>query len=216
MEHYRSIRPSTIISIYLFLSIIFDATQCRTLWLLNDTGAIAPLFTVMLATKVTLFILEIQGKQKLLYTKWKSMSAEATSGIVGRGVFWWLNSLLMRGFKASLSMATLDVIDEQLSSKRLLDKMCASGAKKRSGVFHKYRLFLSVCETIKGTLLKAIPGRLCLIGFKFAQPLLLNRAVKYIQTRKKDDPDDQNTGYALIGAVALVYLGYAVSHTHTY
>lgn len=58
-------------------------------------------------------------------------------------------------------------------------------------------------------LLSAAFPRLCLIGFTFAQPFLINRAIEFAVT-----PESQpynNVGYGLIGAYVLVYSGLAVS-----
>ena len=65
----------------------------------------------------------------------------------------------------------------------------------------------------KWSLLSAIIPRLCLTGFTFAQPFLVNRVLKFIT-----EPDDRNTdniGSGLIGAYALVYLGIGVGYRMT-
>lgn len=53
----------------------------------------------------------------------------------------------------------------------------------------------------------AIPARLCLIGFNFAQPFLINRVISILQGSDSETPDNR---YGLIGATALIYLGIAV------
>lgn len=165
----------------------------------------------MLAAKILLFGLEVQEKRKLLIEQWKNASPEATSGVIARSVFWWLNDLLIRGFKRSLSMETLYPSDGGLSSEELLKKILKQEKKKRHGIFHKHRLLLSVLQTVRGTFSLAIPGRLALMVFQFAQPFLLNRTVKYIEDRDSSGKESVNAAYGLIGAVAIVFLGYAVS-----
>lgn len=108
-------------------------------------------------------------------------------------------------------METLYPSDGGLSSEELLKKMLAQEKKKRHGIFHKHRLLLSVLHTVRGTFSLAIPGRLALMAFKLAQPFLLNRTVKYIEHRDNSGKENVNTAYGLIGAVAIVFLGYAVS-----
>jgi ATP-binding cassette subfamily C (CFTR/MRP) protein 1 len=49
--------------------------------------------------------------------------------------------------------------------------------------------------------------RVCLIGFNYAQPFLISSAIDYIS----QPTGDRNTGYGLIAATALIYLGIAVS-----
>lgn len=53
----------------------------------------------------------------------------------------------------------------------------------------------------------AVP-RLLLIGFKFAQPLLILRLTSFLD---KAESTNKNFGYGLIGATGLIYLGLAVS-----
>ena len=53
----------------------------------------------------------------------------------------------------------------------------------------------------------AIP-KLLLIGFLYAQPLLINRAIE-LASLPEQQPFN-NIGYGLIGAYALVYIGIAV------
>lgn len=50
--------------------------------------------------------------------------------------------------------------------------------------------------------------RLCLTGFTFAQPFLVNRVITYLEN---GGPRDKNIGYGLMGAYALTYTGLAVS-----
>lgn len=49
-----------------------------------------------------------------------------------------------------------------------------------------------------------------MIGFKFAQPFLINRVIDYIQEKGGNDAR-KDVGYALVGATGLVYFGLAVS-----
>ncbi|KAK5998615.1 ABC multidrug transporter B [Cladobotryum mycophilum] len=209
MEHSRSARPSAVISIYLVVAIAFDTVQCRTLWLLGNPQGLATVFSAMLASKLTLFILEMQGKRHLLFRQWRSLNPESTSGIISRSLFWWLNDFLVRGFRASLSLASLYDTDQELGSGILLHRLQAQWTRRRSG--GKYALVFSLLHSIKGALLVGIVPRLCLVGFKFSQPFLMNRIIKYVQRQGGNGADPKAIGYSLIGATALVYIGTALS-----
>ncbi|WQF84421.1 Putative AAA+ ATPase domain, ABC transporter type 1, transmembrane domain-containing protein [Colletotrichum destructivum] len=206
-EHTRTIRPSSTICLYLVFSLLFDAVQCRTLWLLPGLHDLSVAFTAMLSVKFVMFLLEIKGKRRFLMTAFQSLSPEATSGIVSRGFFWWLNGLLGMGFKATLSPSTLYVVDDELRSDRLLQRISGywdekSGGKERS-------LWFSLCKKTKTAFfLTAIP-RLALIGFKCSQPFLINRVIRYVDGDRGFDP--KSFGYGLIAATGLVYLGNALS-----
>jgi len=54
--------------------------------------------------------------------------------------------------------------------------------------------------------------RLCLLAFTICQPLVLNRFLSFLAS-PSESPD---TGYGLIGAYGLVYLGIAISTSFYY
>ncbi len=70
-------------------------------------------------------------------------------------------------------------------------------------------LFNTTLGVLKWPLLAAAFPRLCLLGFSFAQPFLINRAILFASS--PDTLENRNVGYGLIGAYVLVYVGIAVS-----
>lgn len=54
----------------------------------------------------------------------------------------------------------------------------------------------------------AVPPRLCMIGFTYAQPFLISRAIDLMLEPR--NTMSNNEGYGLIAATALIYLGIAV------
>ncbi|OHW90531.1 ABC transporter [Colletotrichum incanum] len=161
----------------------------------------------MLSAKLIMFLLEIQEKRQFLFAALRNLSPETTSGIVSRGFFWWLNGLLRLGFKATLSPSLLYAIDGELQSGKLLQKLSKYWDQKRGKGEHA--LLHSVCSTTKQAIvLTAIP-RFILIGFKFSQPFLINRIIKYVDGDRGSYP--KSVGYGLIAATGLVYLGNALS-----
>lgn len=163
LEHQRSTRPSTLILVYLMFSIAFNSVQCRTLWL-NRADAVASVCAAMLGMRVIAFILELKEKRSSLLPPWKYLGPEMTASIVNRGLFWWLNELLMRGFQATLSGNTLYDTDAAIKSWRLLGNIQA--ARKRwsapkVSLFRRHRLLVALLYSIKGALVLAILPRLC-------------------------------------------------------
>lgn len=209
-EHLRSIRPSTTICVYLAFSLIFDAVQCRTLWLLPGLHNLASVSSAALAMKLAMFLLEVQGKRTFLLAALRHLSPEATSGIIGRGFFWWLNSLLGKGFKATLSPSTLYDIDDDMRSEYLLQNLDNAWNQRRG--HGKRALLRSIFSTTKMALLVTAVPRLVLVGFKFAQPFLINRIIKYVDGDRGSD--SKSVGYGLIAATGLVYLGNAVGYSN--
>ena len=62
---------------------------------------------------------------------------------------------------------------------------------------------------LKWPILAPVIPKLVNLAFTFAQPLLLQRFLSYLQNPQ--DRANANTGYGLIGAYFLVYFGMAVS-----
>lgn len=98
----------------------------------------------------------------------------------------------------------VDPLGQDASHENILT--CSIGRKKG-----RLALLCATCKFIRRPLITAIVPRLCLIGFKFAQPFLLNRAVSYV-AEKQANPGSMHKaiGYGLIGSTALIYLGLAV------
>lgn len=205
-EHVRSIRPSTIICVYLVFSLAFDAVQCRTLWLLPGLQKLATVFTASLTVKLAMFMMEVQGKRRFLIAALRNLSPETTSGIIGRGFFWWLKGLMTRGFKATLSPAALYDIDEGLKSEELLQRLLQQWDQRKGK--GKYALIKALFSSTKKACIATTLPRLVLIGFKFAQPFLINRIITYVDGDKGSDP--KSVAYGLITATAMIYLGTAV------
>lgn len=226
VEHTRSVRPSTLLNMYLLTSLVFDIPQARTLFLRPGSGPIAAVFTASICTKLMLLTLEAQNKQKHLKHPYRDYPPEAISGIWNRTFFWWLNSLFLKGFRKLLSVEDLYSTDPGLSSEMLRDQM--QSAWNRRGTLsaytfiysaradrpsakpeNRYALILACIKCLRWPLLSIIPQRLCLIGFYYAQPFLISRLISFVS--EPSSPQNSNAGLGLIAAAALIYTGIAVS-----
>jgi ATP-binding cassette subfamily C (CFTR/MRP) protein 1 len=65
----------------------------------------------------------------------------------------------------------------------------------------------SILRATHPAFLYGIFPRICLIGFRYAQPFLLSRAVNF--SNNPEEPD--STGWGLTAAFSLVFLGIAIS-----
>lgn len=178
-EHRRSIRPSTLLVSYLTLSILLDLAQTRTLFLRSpDNGSIHILFTISLATKLALVFLEELQKRPLVTDNTRDLALEATSGPINRSVFWWLNWLFLRGFKGLLQVRDLGSIGNKFDSAKLLAKLDTvwQVSDKRG----RHVLIKASFRAFKVAFLAPVVPRLCLAGFGFAQPFLINRVVSFV------------------------------------
>lgn len=119
IEHTKSIRPSFLLTAYLFVSLVFDAARLRTEWLISLNKVYASVLSTSTALKLSLLILETIEKRRILIYRGTSPSRESTSGPLSRGFFVWLNSLLISGWATVLTGDGLPVISEKLSSEKL-------------------------------------------------------------------------------------------------
>ena len=129
LEHSRSTKPSVVLSVYLLVSVVFDATELRTLFLRHDKSVILCLSTANIAIKLILIALESTSKRAYLKTPYRSYPPEATSGIFSRSFFWWINPILAKGFRKLITLDDLFTIDASLKSEVLLDNIQISWGK---------------------------------------------------------------------------------------
>lgn len=121
-EHTRTVQPSTIIETYLFFSIGFDAAQLRTLWNQSIT-TVAAILSASLAVKIAVLFLEAKSKKYILTKSYSNLSPETTSGIFGRSTFYWIKPLLMAGFTSTISIDESPLLDKELLSDSLRDRL---------------------------------------------------------------------------------------------
>ncbi|KAF5532006.1 multidrug resistance-associated 1 [Fusarium phyllophilum] len=168
VEHTRSVRPSTIINVYLLFTALFDCAIARTLWLLDGAHAVARLFTAATSAKALILVSEAWEKRSILRVQYRDLSPETTSGILGRSVFWWINPLMKLGFSNSLTEHDLYAIEKSLVGKRLFAQVEKSWRAVRGSLIslvYDKTLDLSITafdESIAVTLMSADTENICL------------------------------------------------------
>lgn len=115
-EHGRNIRPSGVLGAYLFFSLLFDIAHIRTLWLIGEDTNEARLFTTSVVLKVFILLLEAKSKREYLNPEDKLRGPEELSSIFSQGAFYWLNQLIVAGYRKALSLEDLYPLDEKLSA----------------------------------------------------------------------------------------------------
>ena len=119
VEHIYNLRPSTLLNIYIFVSVITDVARVRTLWLIKGDLAVAILYTCSTTLRFAMLLLEAMEKRHILRSIYPSPSSEEVSGIFNRSVLGWLNPLLLNGFRKILSVSDLLPIDSNLCGEAL-------------------------------------------------------------------------------------------------
>ena len=206
-EHTRNVAPSVIIEFYLFFSLIFDIANLRTLFLIPslEVRSIAVVEALSACIKFGLLVSEAASKRPYLRERYQNLSLEATSGTYSKAVFWWLNGLLKAGYSKLLGVQDLGNIDEGLASVTVGHRFASGWAA--ADKTKKYGLLWSTAWILRWELLVSAMPRLVLIGFKYAQPFLLDRTITYVNDRTHQPG---NIGWALVGAYTIVYVGLAI------
>jgi ATP-binding cassette subfamily C (CFTR/MRP) protein 1 len=123
IEHSRAVRPSTSLILYLLATVTTDAVQARTLFLRHENSTLACLSAVLIGLKLCLLLLEAKSKRRFLRSPYRAYPPEATSSIINRSFFWWLNPIFALGLRRILTLDDLFSIDEKLSSRLLRSQM---------------------------------------------------------------------------------------------
>jgi ATP-binding cassette, subfamily C (CFTR/MRP), member 1 len=154
-------------------------------------------------------------------------SLESTGGIFSQSLFLWMNVQLNAGYRRLLSMDDLLSVDESLCSKELeggglqrrwntsmYNDICEKKPEQKlikEPVSKKWpgnALLIASIQEYKWAIAAGVIPRLCQIGFVFAQPFLVKSVVLLMV--EENSRATTFTGYGLIAAYGLVYLGITV------
>ncbi|KAF7558131.1 hypothetical protein G7Z17_g146 [Cylindrodendrum hubeiense] len=209
VDHSKSPRPSVLLSSYLFLTLLLDAAQARTLFLSSDDKpelTYSSIFSAAIALKIGILVLEAQRKARWVSWDEKEHSPEETSGIFSLGVFFWLNKIFLKGYNKILTINDLFPLDSALDGKLLHEEFSKNmDYSKLKG--DKYGLVKVLLRSLKFPLLLPVFPRLALLAFTFCQPFFIEKLLDHLS-----EPEiEANVGYGFIGASILIYSGIAIS-----
>ncbi|KAK2932439.1 AAA ATPase domain [Fusarium oxysporum f. sp. vasinfectum] len=205
-EHAKSPRPSSLLSLFLAVSLLLDVALLRTLWLVPMSTAIPAVFTAAFALKAIVVVLEGWSKAPYLVADSGPHSPEVTAGLYARAVFAWMTPLLLTGFRKLLRPMDLFELDEEMGSAALIDGFWKHWHNQKAPA-RKHRLISCCVMTLRWSIIAVVLPRLALLAFTICQPLILNRLLVFLD----DTSQSINIGYGIIAAYGLVYSGIALS-----
>ena len=218
VEHSRTPRPSVLLEVYLFSTLLLDIAQTRTWWLVagskSSRASFASVLTAVAATKVVIILMEALPKSRWMGWNAKDHSPEETTGVWGLSVYSWLNRLFGQGYREVLAISNLYPLDADMRAKVLYPKL------QRQLETMKYKgkrlgLARALVRAIAVPLLLPMAPRLALLGFTYSQPFFVKAVLEHLQS--PDDGTKRRKGYGLIGAAVLIYGGIAISDSlHQY
>ncbi|RAK73686.1 putative ATP-binding cassette transporter [Aspergillus fijiensis CBS 313.89] len=210
LEDGRSAIPSSLLTAYLLLTLLFDIVQARTLWLrLPETMLLSVLFTISVGSKMVMLLLESLEKRQYLTDTYRDLPPESTSGIINRSFMWWLNHMFTVGSRRLLTIDDMYSLDQALNSATVSERAQRVWARRRIPA-RRFEFPWKLCQALWKPLLMAVFPRMCLIGFTFAQPFLIAALLDWLGSGQSTE-----RGHGLIAATPLVYLGLAISTLHS-
>lgn len=167
---------------------------------------IAAVFTVTVAVKLALTIMEAIEKRNILLEPYQDVHPEVTSGIYSRALFWWLNALLTIGFRRIIHTDDLFPVEEEMKSTVL----CRRAEEKwtQTNKSRSHALFWLTLNVTRRQLVLCVFPRICLIAFRYTQPFLLSRTAHFVTSQT----DAKSIGWGLTGAFGIVFLGTAITN----
>ncbi|TDZ30378.1 ABC transporter atnG [Colletotrichum spinosum] len=207
LEHGRSVRPSDLAVVYLLVTLVCDSAGLAASHvgsknlLVLSTGISVP------ALKLALLLAESQGKQSLLRSPYDQSVPEETAGILSRTFFWWINAILAKGYRMILTGDALPPVDGKLSS-GLRRQEALLAWDQRAKPETKTTLPGVLIQSMALPFIAPIIPRLFLIAFRYAQPLLIGAAIRYLNA---SSGGKSTTAYMIILKASFVYIGLAIS-----
>ncbi|KAH7165470.1 P-loop containing nucleoside triphosphate hydrolase protein [Dactylonectria macrodidyma] len=207
-EHVKSPRPSSLLNVFLLVSLLLDAALLRSLWLLPSSAvhvSLPAVFTAAFSLKAALVVLEAWDKSAYLVARAGPYAPEVTAGLYARAVFAWVTPLLKTGFKRLLKPVDLFALDEDMGAAGLVERFWWHWKKAPSN--HNCRLIRCCIVTLRWSLVAVVIPRLAQLAFTICQPLALNRFLVFLD----DSSEPAAVGYGLVAAYGLIYFGIAVT-----
>ena len=121
VEHSRSRKPSTILGLYLFFSIVIDCipTRLGAIYENSSERVVSNILMIAITFKAAILILELREKIPYGTVENEGPSPEETIGTFNRLFYFWLNDLLIRGYRNDLVENDMFPLDRDLSSDTL-------------------------------------------------------------------------------------------------
>lgn len=210
IEQRRAIRTSTFLGLHLAVGILIDATKSRSYFSRPGLELIGALATAAASIRFSLLILEELPKETAVPNgKTYEMGKEARSGFWGRTCFMWLHSTIFLGFRTILTISDLGSIGSEFSSKLLYTRF--SALPKSASTASHFSLPIACFRMLRWSFLAILAPRLAVTACTFMQPHLLERSIAIIGNPNTMEAEVNE----MIGAVAAVFMGVALSHAMT-
>ncbi|KAF8171015.1 P-loop containing nucleoside triphosphate hydrolase protein [Mycena galopus ATCC 62051] len=205
-EHYHSVAPSTVTSIYAIIGTAFYAYFLRCLrevhaplWYLYADAAAA-------VSLLVLIFLESKSKRSLLISTDPAPAYESTISFLVRPFFPHIARILYTGSRRRIALPELREIPLYLKSDPATEKLLAALAIEDKT--SSWYLAKSTFRAFSGHFLSPILPRLIVLAGTFAQVTLVEQLILYVTD--KSIPEERGT--SLVAGYFAVYVSLAMSN----
>lgn len=205
-NHIYFIRPLPFLGLFLTITLLFDAATTRTYFLRTGLGSIARLHIAIPILKLIMLFLEEKSKRSLVIADdlRATLGSESFAGFYNTSLFLWINPIMLFGVRGRITTNFLPGIPREIDPIALHKDFVTIWAKADQG--SKFALARACFYTMPWPYIYIILPRFLFIGFKFAQPFLLQDVVNAVS----DKPENNDLRSGLILATAFIYVGMAV------
>jgi ATP-binding cassette subfamily C (CFTR/MRP) protein 1 len=127
IDHQRSVRPSTLLALYLSVFTLLQIPRLRTAWLIRPGGNVAASSIAVLVFTFAALVFESKAPGKT--TSREKTTPEQSSGFWIRTVFAWLLETFRTGYAKVISVDDLPALDVKLRSRDLHRTLSLNWAK---------------------------------------------------------------------------------------
>ncbi|KAF2228115.1 P-loop containing nucleoside triphosphate hydrolase protein [Elsinoe ampelina] len=200
LEHFRSVRPSILLQLYLMVAVVVEAVHLRTVWIRSDNVILKSVCAGQLASCAVFLASESMDKESILLGH-KVRSPQDINDLFSQRLFFWLNNLFVQGYRKILAPKDLYSIDEELASPETQRIFRLTWLKRHEKQSDNY-LYFTLLLSMKRYFLFPVVPRTLLLGVNFAQPYLIQRFVAYVGNAANARP---NEGPLLVLAAFCMY-----------
>lgn len=190
------------------VTFLLDIAKCRSYFLRPGLEALGGLAATAAIFRFAVVVLEEFPTTNLVIDdKLRRLTGEeAAAGFWTRSLFLWLNPLIWKGYRGTISIDDISEIGSEFSSRTLFDKFHPRWlARDKLASLCLARALLSEMWIY---LLWCFVARLVFTGCSFALPFILLRLTDVISANSQDAQDTKNS---LIGATVLALIGIGLS-----
>ncbi|OAA64056.1 Vacuolar metal resistance and drug detoxification protein [Cordyceps fumosorosea ARSEF 2679] len=209
ITHIYTVQSSALLSVFLSITMLFDITMARSYYMRGGMGTIAALQVAIASLKLALAVLEEIPKRDLLCSDHIRDAAgpEQNIGFWNRSMMIWVTRLVVEGARKNLRVEDLPPIGHEYSSEQLFDRFTPFWKKAIASKKSKRPLVRAGLRTLYWELLSPVFPRLCLVGFSFGRPFLMQRVMDIIS----EGVVSRSQVNGLIGATILIFGGLAAN-----